>query len=196
MDFQIRPNPLVEDAVDILMMVGEEHYTVQAFVEEAVSWGVSKKINPKSIPNGIVPNVSRIFVWHPRAIPVVTADGKTFKDLGMATLEGTLERPEVWEQHYSDLLSEWKPEELLLPADYVPPHIMKITYYLQALESKAYNQLDKEFGIQWQGGVIGYSYLGFIQYVCREGEDEVPEELAHIENIMPVKIEYIEEGEE
>lgn len=180
----------VSEATDLMLMVGLEYYkTLQQFVDEAEMWGVSKRIPSSAIPNGIVPGVSRMFLWYPEVIPVVTAEGKTFAEL-VTLLYG-------WRPPASDLLQPWNPALPLTPGDPIPESIMQVTFSLQGHSKR--RELEREFGIQWQAAVFGWCYLDAVQYTVPEGE-EVPEEVyaKYGDSLKYVTIEYAddEEGEE
>ena len=75
-------SPFSAKAVDLVLWVGQESYPkATPYVREAEELGVSKRIPVNSLPEGVVNGITRLFLKHRRAIPVVTAKGKTFQDL-------------------------------------------------------------------------------------------------------------------
>lgn len=187
MDFDIIPNPLVQDAVDIKMYAGEEHYTVGEFIREARDIGVSKRIPKTAIPEGIVPGVSRIFIAHNKAILICTAgdirdlaDDLTDLDLLNSETKGFFELVEPWGVEAGELL----------PDDFVPEQMINLVMAFEDVEPDISRELIKKYGIEFQPGIIGWSYLTGLQYVLPKGENELPAELAHIEHLEPVYVEY------
>jgi hypothetical protein len=189
------PNPLYPKAIDLLMHVGEV-YTVPEYIKEAKQWGVSKRIPLDGIPNGIIPNVSRIFLWHSEVIPLIRAEGKTLGSLALKLLEmGLLDLTAIIEYEFD---CPWSTSEgYLLPDGYVPPHILRITCIIQAQEPAVRREIEKEFQIEWQGGIFLWSYLGKPQYTV--GKDGVvPDEVAdkYGDSIDYVQISYDEDESE
>jgi hypothetical protein len=150
------------------MYVGSE-YTVPAYIREAREWGVSKRIPANSIPEGIVPNVSRLFLWHTEVIPMIRAAGKTMADLAEKLVGmGWLGADQVL---LYDLDEPWSPAEQLLPDSYVPPDILVLTNVIQEQEPAIRREIEKEFGIEWQGAVFCWTYLSKPQLVVPNGQE-------------------------
>ena len=195
MTMQVMPHPMIPKAIDILMYVGGDNYTVPAYLSEAKQWGVSKRIPSGSIPDGLIPGVSRIFLWHNEAIPLVRAEGKTMRDLTDLLVEKNL----LDEQTATilELREPWKPEEHLLPSSYVPPHVLRLTCIIQLQEPHVRREIEKALEIEWQGGVIMWSYLGKPQYIV--GKDgKVPTEIAqkYGDILEYVQVEYQEDDDD
>lgn len=148
--------------VDVIMWAGEDHYTVRSFIQEARVMGVSKRIALNSIPEGIVPGVSRIFIKHRKAI-----------------LHGKLE--ELGERLNFD------PTEQMLP-------LVIALDELQEQKFDDWQNIVQTYELTWSPGIIGYSYITGIQYVTRDNEEGLPEEIAHLEGyVEPIIVEYEEE---
>ena len=151
--------------VDIIMWTGENQYTVSSFIKEARKMGVSKRIPRNSIPEGIIPGRSRLLIKHRKAI----LHGNDLDQLATRLNVGS-------------------PYTITLPDD-----MLTLVMVLEAVEEQdpdIWKQLVEEFELTWSPGVIGYSYISSIQYIVEEGEEELPDDLAHIQYLEPVKMEY------
>jgi len=151
--------------IDIIMWAGEKQYTVSSFIIEARIMGVSKRIPRNSIPEGIIPGRSRLLIKHKKAI------------LHGNDLDQLVTR-----------LNVGSPYTITLPDD-----MLALVMVLEAVKEQdpvIWKQLVEEFELTWSPGVIGYSYISSIQYVVEEGEEELPDDLAHIQYLEPVKVEY------
>jgi hypothetical protein len=181
------------DAVDLLAQVGADNYTVPQFIREAKMAGVSKRIPAKSIPHGIVPGVSRLFLWHSMCIPLVRAEGQSMFDLVTRLIEmGKLSTDEA---RVLELDEPWCPDALLLPADYVPPFILRLTCIIQDLPGPERSKLEKDFEIEWQGGCFAYTFLGQVQVVMPKNatDDDIPEHFRELgDEVEYVKVDYTE----
>lgn len=162
-------------AVDIIMWAGEDNYSVSQFIEEANRMGVSKRIPITSIPEGIIPNVSRLFIKHRKAIT------KSPKYIALVTelqLLGVYELYAVRADDMEDLYGD----NLL------------VTMALEKLREEQYpkwKRLVEVYEVTWEAGVIGYTYITNLQYVVHDHEEGLPEEIEHLEDyIEPVRIEY------
>ena len=160
----------MDKPVDIIMWVGEEHYTVGSFIREAERMGVSKRIPRTAIPEGIVLGQSRILIKHRQAILQAERLESLFIELQIA---------------YN--LSE----------EYMPPDgMLRLVMFLEELQMAdlpAWERLVEVYALTWTSGVIGYSYITSIQYIAYDDEKELPEDLQHLADyIEPVKIIYEE----
>lgn len=172
----------------ILMVVGKEFYQLHEMVEEYKDMGISKRIPKTSIPDGLVPMKSKLFVSHPDAIIRVTVDGKTLMDLAIDLVdEGLLsvdEFAEIVEMDTDFWLNDELPSE-----DLVPSPMLTLAMAYSKSEFKAHYL--GAYGVETCMGVVGYGYLNRIEYVVRDGEEELPEDLAHLEGeIEPVSYTY------
>ncbi|HEC65135.1 hypothetical protein LCGC14_2247890 [marine sediment metagenome] len=156
--------------VDVIMWAGENNYSVSEFINEARKMGVSKRIPRNSIPEGIVPGRSRLLIKHKKAIV----------------------KTEL-ESDYPLLIDN------LIVNDY-PVSEGSMLSVVMALENLYKEDIEfwREFiyvyGITWHPGVIGYSYITGLQYVVEEEEEDLPEDLAHIKYLEPIKMEYDDGG--
>ncbi len=149
--------------VDLLMWVGEE-YTVSEFIREAERMGVSKRIAKTSIPEGVVPGKSKLLIKHRFAI---------------------VNSPRL------DELAEQTGLGLKMPDD-----MLRLTIALEDLRDQRDQEyfqewqiLVKDFEITWSPGVIGYTTITGIQYVAKETEEGLPENLAHMDDLIePVRV--------
>ena len=157
--------------IDIIMWVGEEHYTVGSFIREAEQMGVSKRIPRTAIPEGIVPGQSRILIKHRKAI--VHGD-----------LDGLLRKLD---------------EAMYLSHVTLPEDMITLVVFLEVLQEKEFaiwQELVEGYNLTWTSGVIGYSYITSIQYIASDDEEELPEDLQHLEGyVEPVKIKYEEKDD-
>jgi hypothetical protein len=194
MTYETMPHPIIPDAIDLKMWMGEDNYSVAEAHLENKTLGVSKRIPLTSVPEGILPGFSRIFIAHKKAILVVRAEGKTIWDLltRMFELE-ILEQVEGGDVEYHED-REYNPGEELLPGDYVPEGMLRMVIVLDLVEAKVRRELVKEFEIEFRPGIIGYGYITGLQYILREGETEVPAEIAHIDGVEAVRVEYEDPG--
>jgi hypothetical protein len=180
-------NPL-----DILMWVGKEYYTAGSFIKEAKTMGVSKRISKTSIPEGIVSGQSRLFICHPEAILKVTADDKDLSDLlDILWNLGLISQDDIematWDEVY------WEYENLQ-PMDFVPEGMLTIVKALDSADKNLRSQIVKDFEILWHPGVIGYSYIVGLEYVCKDDENTLPPGLSHMDGyIKPVIVEMDED---
>lgn len=150
--------------VDLLMWVGTDQYTVSEFIREAQQMGVSKRISRTAIPEGVVPGKSKLLIKHRAAI---------------------VNSPRL------DELAEQTGLNLQMPED-----MLKLTIALEDLRDFNHQEyfqewqiLVKDFEITWSPGVIGYTTITGVQYVAHEHEDELPEDLAHMDNLIePIRV--------
>lgn len=182
----------MDKPVDLLMLVGQE-YTVPEYIAESVAYGVSKRIPLTAIPNGIVPGVSRLFLWHTKVIPLVRAEACTLFDVVSRLIDlGALTRDQATVYELGEM---WRPDDgLLLPDSYVPPHILMVTCAIQKLPPADRRQLEKDFKIEWQGGIFSWTYLGLPQMVVPKDatEADLPEEVRGRTDIDFVVVEYVD----
>lgn len=159
----------------IIMFAGEDNYTLASFLDEAEFAGVSKRIPANSIPQGLVPGASKIFIAHPKAIVLVGADGLTLEDLAYRLLEMGFITAEQW----ADLVDLDMPKEAwqkmeLEPFDPVPSCMLDIAYALSAVGGSRLRDLEQEFQISYIPGVIGFSHVTRLEYVLPNDVTELP----------------------
>lgn len=158
--------------VDIILWAGEQYYTVGSFIREAERMGVSKRIPRTAIPENIILGQSRILIKHRQAI-----------------VHGNLD----------DLLRKLD-EAMYLHHCELPDDMLRLVIFLEGLKEEEFNiwqELVEGYALTWTPGVIGYSYITSIQYVAYDDEEELPEDLAHLEGyVEPVKIKYEETNDE
>jgi len=160
-------------AVDLIMWVGSDNYTVSSFIEEVKRMGVSKRIPKNSIPEGIVPGVSRLFIKHRNAIVHATSKDKRFN------LEDLIDQLTVVHDmpHYT-----------------LPQDMLGLIFALERLqeeEPESWKRYVTAYDLTWTSGVIGFAYITGIQYVAKDNEEGLPEDLVHLEGyVEPIRIEY------
>jgi hypothetical protein len=165
-------------ATDIIMWVGEEHYTVREFIEEAKQMGVSKRIPRTAIPEGIVPGESRIFIKHHKAIVHCNDLVGLGEELGIPI-----------EQDIEDSLDPDTP---------LPENMLRLVMELDEIRSDSHELYDAiagelSYDVWYSPGVIGYSYITGLQYVAYDDEDDLPENLQHMSHLVePVRVVYDE----
>jgi len=161
----------MDKPVDVIMWAGEEHYTVGSFIREAEQMGVSKRIPATAIPEGIIPGQSRILIKHRQAI-----------------VQGMLDELVLELAYTYDLPDEYA----------VADGMLRLVMFLEDLKVSdpvAWESLVEIYELTWTSGVIGYSYITSIQYVAQDFEDDLPEELSHLEGyVEPVRIEVTDEN--
>ena len=162
----------MDKPVDVIMWAGEEHYTVGSFIREAERMGVSKRIPATAIPEGIVIGQSRILIKHRQAI----LQGENLEQLFLE-LKYVYQIPEEWIQ---------------------PDGMLFLVMFLEDLRKTQpiiWESTVEQYDLTWTPGVIGYSYITSIQYVAQDFEDDLPEELSHLEGyVEPVRVEYDDES--
>ena len=183
------PNPLIPGVIDLKMWIGEDNYSVADATHEYERIGFSKRLPINSIPDGIEPGISRFFAAHRKAIIRVTTEGKTLSDLvdRMFVLNLLGETRGIVE------VEDWHPPEELMPGDLVPEGMLRLVIAYEQAGTKIQVALQKEFGIKRTPGIIGWTFIGNLRYVCKEGEEELPEKLQHIPNLEAVRVVYQEE---
>jgi hypothetical protein len=182
---------------DIAMCVGLESYPwPHDFSEEAETQGVSKAIPRKAVPY-IEPGKTRLVLIHPRACVYVTTPGMSVIDLGLELLNeyvvGTENEPPP--EIKKEMVSRWitSPEaamdDWVLAAVYdrlvdieSDPDTVKnklgMCYYLR--EAARVNDLarfEEKYGIKYGLGFFGYTFATGLQYVAKDDEEELPDDL-------------------
>jgi len=176
----------------LLFWVGEDSYTLAEVVSEYVAMGSSKRIPTTAIPQGLVRGVSKLFFAHAKAILKVK-QGCTLEQLVYSLLEKDV-LTAVQVARFVDLDIEFNWGTTLQPNDFVPEPMLTIAMGLSKLPDKDRKELEVQYGIEYYPGIFGYSHFTGIQYVCRQGEDDLPEELKYLEGyVEPVKIVYEDE---
>lgn len=206
---QTIPHPDYDGAVDLLMQVGKDNYTVWEFIKEAELLGISKRVGLTSLPSGVVHGVSRLFVWHQEAILSVTKYcGDELLDSDEVVeaqtsflwdLQGRNGLDETWalgklDRAYDSFAPPENPEDLDLSWDaHVNPDMLDIVIAFQSLTPVEQKDLTKYYGIKWYPGVFGYSYITSMVYVAGAEEAELPEQLQHLEGyVEPVHVETVD----
>ena len=153
--------------VDIIMWIGEDNYTVSEFIEEAKAMGVSKRIPANSIPEGIIPGRSRLLIKHRKAI------------IHGIDLDQLIEA-------LNDLYA--------FPEYELPDGMLHLVMTLEEIKEEnpeRWKRWVDSYELTWHPGVIGYSYITGVQFVVEEGEEGLPEELAHLDYLIePVRMSY------
>ena len=183
-------NPLMPGVIDLKMWIGENNYSVGDATREYERMGFSKRLPLKSIPDGILPGVSRFFAAHRRAIINVTVDDKSLKDLVERMQELSLLGETKGIVEITDEIKNWNPPEELLPSDMVPEGMLQLVMAYEQASGKDRAALQQEFKIKRTPGIFGWSYITNLRYVCKEDEDELPEGLQNIAFLEPVKVVY------
>jgi len=179
----------------ILCCTGRKFYTLAAMMDEYEQQGVSKRIPPSAIPEGMQPALSKIFVAHPDAIIKVTAPGRTLHDLAESLLEMGLLTDIEWALLQELELPFWTGAELN-PGDFVPECMLDISIALSRVASQQHADLAEEFGIQFCMGVAGYAHFQGYQLVLDNDVTELPEEYEHLRPLIeagavqPVHVKY------
>ena len=170
------PHPIDPEAIDLLLHVGKDNYTLPRYMREAHRWGISKRLSATSIPSPekIKPGYSRIFLWFDEVIPVVQMPGCTLADLTAHLIELGLLAFDTAKA--LDLDEAWVPEEHLLPSSYVPPHICRIACIIQDQKPKLRREIEEKFMICWQGAIFMWAYCGRLQFIVGEGK-QPPEDV-------------------
>lgn len=162
----------------VLMCVGKSFYSLHDMVEEYRDMGISKRIPITSIPDGLVPMKSKLFVAHPDAIIRVTVDGKTLMDLALDLVdEGLLTSDELYEITMMEQ-DFWFSDELKAE-DEVPTPMLTLAIAYSRSQFQAH--YIGAYGVETCMGIVGYAYLDRIEYVVRDGEEELPEDLSHLD---------------
>lgn len=163
----------------ILMCVGKSFYELHEMVEEYQDMGISKRLPITSIPDGLIPYKSKLFVAHPDAIIRVTVDGKTLLDLALDLAdEELLTADEVYE---ITMMEEdfWFSDDLN-SEDPIPEPMLTLALAYSRSQHKAH--YIGAYGVETCMGVVGYAYMDRLEYVVRDGEETLPEELAHLDD--------------
>lgn len=151
---------------DLLMWVGEQHYPwPHDFSDEVKAVGLSKRVAESAIPL-IEPGRTRLAVIHPKVF-VELAEGRSIEELA-GDLGLTL--PEVEDGITAE-------------------QIGRALALLETSDTKAYENLVERMGISYHPGIFGYVWLTGIQYVCRQGEEDAPEELKGL-GVEAVRMDY------
>lgn len=170
---------------DLLMFVGQESYPwPNDFAEEAERIGPSKKVSRASIPY-IEPGQARLVFVHPRAIVNVTAEGMNLFDLAC---ELALEYEEGLDYASEDDLRDFICGYVLSEEN---EGVSILTHFLRNADiARDLGRLEEKYGIEYHPGVFGFSYVTGLQYVLRDEETELPDDLRGIEGIEAVRVEY------
>jgi hypothetical protein len=170
------------------MTVGREHYTLHALLSEYIQQGVSKRIPRTAIPDGLVNLVSKFFIAHPDAILRITAEGKTLQDLVSALVELEV-LTQVQAIKMEDLGVSYWADDALEPYDFVPSDMLAVAVAFSALPFGEHARLEQELGIEYCMGIVGFSYVTGIEYITKQDEEGLPEDLKHLEGyVTPVKV--------
>ena len=165
---------------DLLMWIGVEHYPEpEDFAAECMRQGLSKRIALNNIPEGITPGQSRLFVIHPRAGLVLESD-YTLDELSKALAGCGSALVAVW-------LDDWPRNP-----SWVCRQVWKYAAETHDPALLAARALLTEFEAKLVPAIFGYVYLTGTQYVCKEGEEDVPKQLRG-KGVEPVRVIYDEE---
>ena len=184
-------------AEDLGRIVGKESYPwPHDFIEEARVQGVSLAVSKASIPD-YDPGKTRLALAHPRAIVTVTADRMILADLAIELVReyvvGSCVEPTP--EHRAELIARWSDpgEPLEWDLAYAYDKLMVVEsdqdgikwantlamcfWLREADKKKDLKRLEKKYGIEYQIGWLGFTFLTNIQYVARDDEEELPLEL-------------------
>jgi hypothetical protein len=188
-EFETVPTPHDPAIPSVLMCVGSDPYKLHKMISEYSAWGVSKRIPSTAIPEGLVPYKSKIFVAHEHAILRVRNSRCTLVDLAvMLEWEGLLSAGQNWAELLEIDTRFWQ-GDALGSAEFVPGAMLNLAIALDSAEPDLRRKIIKEFDIEFCMGVVGFSYIERVEYICKPGEEELPEELAHLEGyVTPVRV--------
>lgn len=171
----------------LIMCVGRKFYKLHEMVEEYQLMGISKRISITSLPEGVKPLESKIFVAHPDAIVQVGPEFLLFDLARMLYDEGLLTQEEVEEVGIYD----WVMPDFE-PTTEVPRPMLTLALALSKSPNKS--MYDAAYHIKYIQGIVGFAYLERLEYVAREGETELPAQYAHLEDeVEVVKYTYPED---
>lgn len=184
----------MSEATSVIMYVGESYYKLHEIISEALQQGVHKRIPSTSIPEGIVPWESKIFLAHNRAI-VKTTIG-TLSELAYELYERDLLSFEQWHDMVDLNEPFWTGEELHAE-DFVPEQMLTITTHLSMLLDEERGELEKKYGLVYMPGIFGFAYIENIHYIAKPGETSLPVEYSHMSDIIEaVHVKKVEEADE
>lgn len=174
-------------APSLLICYGREYYKLHEVIEEIQELGVSKRIPLTSIPKDMERGVSKIFCAHPDAIirmPAgnVLALATELREAGLITAQQLVDVIED---------SAWDDETHAQ----VPVTMLPMSIALSMASNRA--ELIEVYSIEFCMGIFGYVPFSGFQYVTKEGEDQLPEQLDYLKGyVEPVKIIYEEDVNE
>lgn len=178
-------------APDIIMYVGEQYYTLHDYISEALQQGVHKRISSASIPDGIVPWESKIFLAHSKAI-LRTNIGE-LADLAYELLD----RGYMTQVQYNSFVENTEPfwtGEELKPEDFVPAQMLMLATVLSTVPANELAEIEIKWGVEYFPGVFGYAYIAGMHYICKPDEDDLPLELRHMKDLIePVHVKLVED---
>lgn len=176
----------IKNTSDLLMFVGKEFYRLHQFISEAQNQGVSKRIPESMIPS-IIPGRTRLFLAYPEVI-VLTSDYRNLTKALLALGYIGASLIEDWDQ------TTWIED----PATYIPTDMLTVRIALELCETEhpeKYAELVQKYSVSYQPGIFAFTYLTGIQYVCKDGEENLPNHLSHFEGtIEPVIVVHLEES--
>lgn len=180
----------------LLMIVGRAFYALHEAVDEYRQWGVSKRLPLTTVPEGLVPLKSKIFVAHAEAIVRVNNPDATLHDLAYRLYEMDLLDEMAWHELLDTTTPYWRGLELHAE-DFVPASMLTITYALSRASGARKGTLQAEFDLEYCMGIFGFAPLDSLQYVLAPGETALPAEMQHLEGVVqPVHIVYAPGGED
>jgi hypothetical protein len=151
---------ILNKPVDLMMWVGREYYTVSSFIEEAERLGVSKRIPHTAIPEGIVPGLSRLFLKHLDACIEIGKYGTEALALELG------------------LNSDQDMLDFVIALD-----------HLKEEDFSSWKEIIYRYQITFHPGVFGYCYITGLQYIAKDNEEGLPEDLVAFEGyIEPVRL--------
>lgn len=175
-------------ANDLLMWVGEDNYpTPEDFSSECITQGLSKRIAINNVPQGIEPGKSRLFLIHPKAGLAVDPP-HTLAELREDLAKVPHERVETWLVDW-ERNPAWVVRQIM--ALKVPPALPFKARHDQVESILQATLILQRFGARLVPAIFGFVYLTGMQYVCKEGETDLPDGLQG-KGIEPVRVVYDE----
>ena len=173
---------------DILMMVGTRYYKwpLRA-AREYTRHGISKRVPRKAIPY-IEPGKTNLATYHPRALIWVRNPLMTLWDLA---LELHTEHGAVPEGFVAD---DFDPLALGLIDEDGERNTLLLTDLLDKAEQAGkLDALIDKYQLEFEHGVFGYGPITAIQYVAKDGEKELPDDLKDVPGMEIVRDVYEED---
>jgi hypothetical protein len=157
----------------MLMKVGVRHYSsAAAFIVEALAQGPCKRL--PGFPTGAVPNVTKIFLAHPRAIAEAQKGDvdELLRELRELAKTDEAVGKALWTTHWhhkADLLAQ-----------------------VYASKNKQARALLRKYGVKFHVGIFGYYYLAQLQGVVDSEDADIDEEWAEL-GVVPIFV--VKEGD-
>lgn len=181
----------MSETPSLLLCYGLQYYKLHELIYEAETQGLSKRVPITSIPEGMEHIKSKLFVAHPHAIVKVTEEDQTLQDLAYDLYEQGFLSEKEWNALVELEVPYWDGQELEAD-DFVPASMLDVAIALSKVDTRQKNKMIKKYGIEFCQGIVGYSYFTGFQYIVKEGEDGLPDELAnldgYVEAVRPVYV--------